>query len=93
MANAVGNVPTTPASISSPALNVPPQFKVFLDVWGNPKSAFAPPLQPSGGGYANLLDSFESRWQAGKISDADLQTELAKLDQNVANQLAQGSAP
>jgi multiple sugar transport system substrate-binding protein len=93
MANAVGNVPTTPASAGSSALTVPPQFKVFLDDWANPKSAFAPPLQASGGGYAGLLDTFESKWQAGKISDADLQSELAKLDQDVANQLAQGSAP
>ncbi len=93
MANAVGNVPTTPASASSPDLNVPPQFNVFLDVWANPASAFAPPLQPSGGGYADLVDSFESKWQAGKISDADLESELAKLDQDIANQLTQGTAP
>ena len=93
MANAVGNVPTTPASASSSALTVPPQFKVFIDDWANPTSAFQPPLQAAGGGYATLLDAFESRWQAGKISDADLRSELAKLDQNIANQLAQGTAP
>jgi multiple sugar transport system substrate-binding protein len=93
MANAVGNVPTTPASAASPDLTVPPQFQVFMDAWANPSSAFAPPLQAAGGGYANLLDTFESKWQAGKISDADLESELAKLDQDVSNQLSQGTAP
>jgi multiple sugar transport system substrate-binding protein len=93
MANAVGNVPTTPASASSPDLKVPPQFDVFLKVWENPKSAFAPPTTAQGNGYANHLDTFEDAWQSGKISDADLQSELQKLDQQVANDLAQGSGP
>jgi multiple sugar transport system substrate-binding protein len=95
MANTVGNVPTTPASQNSPDLALPPQFDTFLHVWANPKSAFAPPTTPSGNGYANLLDTLDGKWQAGKISDADLESELKKLDQDVANQLAQGgsSAP
>jgi multiple sugar transport system substrate-binding protein len=93
LANGVGNVPTTKASATSPDLTVPPQFQVFLDDWTNPLSAFAAPLQASGGGYANLLDSFESSWQAGKISDADLQSTLVKLDQDIQNQLTQGTAP
>ena len=93
MANAVGNVPTTPESANSPDLKVPPQFDVFLKVWENPKSAFAPPTTAQGNGYASHLDTFEDAWQSGKISDADLQSELQKLDQQVANDLAQGSAP
>jgi multiple sugar transport system substrate-binding protein len=93
MANAVGNVPTTQASATSPDLKLPPQFDTFLHVWLNDKSAFAPPTQPSGNGYANLLDTFEQKWQAGKISDSDLQSSLQKLDQDVGNQLSQGSAP
>jgi multiple sugar transport system substrate-binding protein len=93
LANGVGNVPTTPAAAASPNLALPPQFQVFIDDWNNPGSAFAPPLQASGGGYADLVDTFEDKWQSGKISDADLQSELAKLDQNIANQLAVGSAP
>jgi multiple sugar transport system substrate-binding protein len=93
MANAVGNVPTTEASATSPDLKLPPQFDTFLGVWLNDKSAFAPPTQPSGNGYANLLDTFEQKWQAGKISDSDLQSALQKMDQDVGNQLSQGSAP
>jgi multiple sugar transport system substrate-binding protein len=93
MANSVNNVPTTPASQSSPQLNLPPQFDTFLHVWANPKSAFAPPTTPSGNGYANHLDTFDGEWQAGKISDADLHSALMNLDQQVANELAQGSGP
>ncbi|HET7428798.1 MAG TPA: extracellular solute-binding protein [Gaiellales bacterium] len=93
MANTVNNVPTTPASQSSPDLSLPPQFTTFLHVWANPKSGFAPPTTPSGNGYANHLDTLDGAWQAGKISDADLQSELQKLDQQVANELAQGSGP
>lgn len=93
LANGVGNVPTTPAAAASPNLNLGPQFDTFLHVWANPKSAFAPPTQPSGNGYSSLLDNLDSQWQAGKISDADLHAALVKLDQDVENQLSQGSAP
>jgi multiple sugar transport system substrate-binding protein len=93
MANSVNNVPTTPASQASPELTLPPQFDTFLHVWANPKSAFAPPTTPSGNGYANHLDNFEDSWQAGKISDADLHSQLAQLDQQIANDLAQGAGP
>jgi multiple sugar transport system substrate-binding protein len=93
LANGVGNVPTTPASASSPDLTAPPQFDTFLHVWANPKSAFAPPTQASGNGYASLLDNFESDWEAGKIATSDLHAALVKLDQNIQNQLSQGSAP
>jgi multiple sugar transport system substrate-binding protein len=93
MANSVGNVPTTPASQASPDLTLPPQFDTFLHVWANPKSAFAPPTTPSGNGYANHLDNFEDAWQSGKISDADLHSQLATLDQQIANDLAQGAGP
>jgi multiple sugar transport system substrate-binding protein len=93
MANSVNNVPTTPASQQSPDLKLPPQFTTFLHVWANPKSAFAPPTTPSGNGYGTLVDNFDGRWQAGKISTADLHSELVKLDQQVANELAQGSGP
>jgi multiple sugar transport system substrate-binding protein len=91
MANHLGNVPTTKASAGSPYLIQPPQFQTFVNVWNNPKSASSPPLQPSGSGYANLFDTFEDKWQAGKITD--LQPALVKLDQDIANQLAQGQVP
>ena len=91
MANAVGNVPTTAESASSPDLALPPQFRTFIDVWNNPSSSFAPPLTPSGAGYAKLLSDFDNKWVAGKVSD--LQSGLSTLDSDVENQLQLGEAP
>ncbi|MGZ4481510.1 MAG: extracellular solute-binding protein [Gaiellales bacterium] len=91
MANTVGNVPTTVASGTSPDLHLPPQFKTFIDIWNNPNSGYSPPLEASGGGYANLVNDFESQWQAGKVSD--LHAALVKLDQDISNQLQQGQVP
>lgn len=90
MANALGNVPTTTASANSPDLNQPAQFTTFEKVWANPKSSFSPPLKPQGGGYANLMNDFESKWEAGKISN--LHQALVKLDTDIDNELALGSS-
>jgi multiple sugar transport system substrate-binding protein len=91
MANTLGNVPTTTASGSSPDLKLPPEFTTFIKVWNNPKSSFSPPLQPSGGGYADLLNTFDDKWVKGQVPD--LHQGLVQLDQDIANQLAQGSGP
>jgi multiple sugar transport system substrate-binding protein len=91
LANGLGNVPTTTAAASSPDLQVPPQFKTFIDVWNNPKSDYSPPLTPGGSGYAALLLQFDDKWVAGKVPD--LQSGLEQLDKQVADQLALGSAP
>ncbi|HYX87470.1 MAG TPA: ABC transporter substrate-binding protein [Gaiellales bacterium] len=91
IANSAGNVPTTTQSASSPDLNLPPTFKTFIDVWNNPDSNFQPPLLPSGAGYADLVDKFESQWEAGKVSD--LHAALAKLDTDIQNQIQQGQVP
>ncbi len=91
LANALGNVPTTKASGASPKLNLGPQFKTFVDVWNNPNSSFYPPLLSSGAGYAQLVDDFDAKWQAGNISN--LQSGLQALDTNIDNQLQQGQTP
>ena len=91
LANALGNVPTTKASGDSPKLNLGPQFKTFVDIWNNPESTFYPPLLPSGAGYAQLVDDFDAKWQAGNVSD--LQAGLQQLDTNIDNQIQQGETP
>ncbi len=95
MANALGNVPTTAASANSPDLKQPRQFTTFEHVWANPASAFSPPLKPQGGGYANLMNAFESKWESGAIPVSGLHDALVQLDTDIDNQLAQGdsSAP
>jgi len=92
LANGLGNVPTTQAAADSPDLTImTPQFKTFLSVWNNPASSYSPPLTASGGGYASLLDQFDEKWVAGKVSD--LQSGLQTVDKQVSDQLALGQAP
>ncbi len=86
----VGNVPTT-AAAGKVSLNDPPQFKTFIDVWNNPLSSFSPPLQASGGGYADLVNTFDDKWVKGQIPD--LHAALVQLDQDIKNQLSQGQVP
>ncbi|MEI6727703.1 MAG: ABC transporter substrate-binding protein, partial [Actinomycetes bacterium] len=57
LANGLGNVPTTEAAAQSPNLDLPPEFKTFVEVWNNPKSNYSPPLTSSGAGYASLLNT------------------------------------
>jgi multiple sugar transport system substrate-binding protein len=91
LANELGNVPTTTASGASPKLDLGPQFQTFVKVWNNPKSSFYPPLLPSGAGYAQLVDDFDAKWQAGNVPD--LQQGLQQLDTNIDNQIQQGQTP
>ena len=91
LANALGNVPTTAASQASPQLNLGPQFQTFIDVWKNPHSSFYPPLTTSGAGWVQLIDNFDTKWQAGNVSD--LASGLKALDTNIDNQLQQGQTP
>ena len=58
---------------ASPDLTLPPQFDTFLNVWANPKSAFAPPTDAAGQRLRQPAGPrSRTKWQAGKISDADL---------------------
>jgi multiple sugar transport system substrate-binding protein len=91
LANNLGNVPTTTASGNSPKLDLGPQFQTFVKIWNNPKSSFYPPLLPSGAGYAQLVDDFDAKWQAGNVPD--LQQGLQQLDTNIDNQIQQGQTP
>jgi multiple sugar transport system substrate-binding protein len=91
LANSLGNVPTTKASGDSPKLHLGPQFTTFVDIWNDPKSTFYPPLLASGAGYAQLVDDFDAKWQAGNVSD--LQAGLQQLDTNIDNQIQQGETP
>jgi multiple sugar transport system substrate-binding protein len=68
-ANALGNVPTTIASLSSPDLSLPPQFRTFLDIFKNPASATTPPT-PNGNDYVVKFQQFvQDQWEPGKAGD------------------------
>lgn len=82
LAQTLGNVPTTFASLKDPKLNQDPHFKVFLSIFANPHSAFKP-LTVIGETDADLWDDFIAKWQAGNVEN--LQEGL----QGVADQIDQ----
>ncbi|WP_131740912.1 ABC transporter substrate-binding protein [Actinomadura roseirufa] len=70
-ANALGNVPSTIASLSSPKLTLPPQFQTFLSVFKHPASSTSPPT-PNGNDYIVKFQSFvQDEWEPGKVGDLD----------------------
>jgi multiple sugar transport system substrate-binding protein len=92
MASGLGNVPTTTASLKSPELKLDPRFKVFLNVYANPRSSTVP-ITAVGVAYQNLFTSFITKWQAGHVKD--LQAGLRDVDKQIDAQLehAGGGGP
>ena len=88
MANNVRNVPTTIESLSSPDLDVTPQFQTFLDIFQNPDSHYKEP-SAIGASDQNILAAFAASWQAGKQTDLD--GGLASVAQQINDQLAQAA--
>jgi multiple sugar transport system substrate-binding protein len=85
LANAIKNVPTLKSALKSPNLSLDPNFKTFLDVFANPKSATSP-LSSAGTAYQDAAQNFVNDWQAGKVSD--LNAGLQKLDSDINTALA-----
>jgi multiple sugar transport system substrate-binding protein len=92
MANGLGNVPTTSASLKSSELKLDPRFNVFLKVYANPRSSTVP-ITAVGVAYQNLFTSFITKWQAGHVKD--LQAGLRDVDDQIDAQLqhAGGGGP
>ena len=88
MANNVRNVPTTIDSMSSPDLDVTPQFQTFLDIFQNPDSHYKEP-SAIGASDQNILQAFADRWEAGK--QTDLEGGLQDAAQQINDQLAQAA--
>jgi len=85
LSNGLRNVPTTTASLKSDELTPDPKFKVFLDIFANPKTATTP-ITAAGSANQELFQDFVSKWQAGKV--ADLVGGLATVDKQIDAQLA-----
>jgi multiple sugar transport system substrate-binding protein len=81
------NVPTTFEALKDPQLNSDEHFKTFLEIFGNPNSAFKP-LVPIGSTDADLWSSFVDKWEAGGVPD--LQQGLQDLANQIDNQLQLG---
>jgi multiple sugar transport system substrate-binding protein len=86
MANNVRNVPTTLDSLSSPDLDLTPQFQTFLDIFQNPLSHDKDPTA-IGQADQDLLSTFADKWQLGQITD--LSAGLQQVAQQIDDQLAQ----
>jgi multiple sugar transport system substrate-binding protein len=86
MANFVRNVPTTFDSLSSPDLDVTPQFKTFLDMFADPNSHYKEP-SAIGASDQTILAAFAADWQVGK--QTDLTAGLQSAAKQINDQLAQ----
>ncbi|MGH2596761.1 MAG: ABC transporter substrate-binding protein [Actinomycetota bacterium] len=86
MANNVRNVPTTLISLSSPDLDVTPQFQTFLDIFKNPNSHYKEP-SVIGASDQTVVGAFAADWQLGK--QTDLMAGLQSAAKQINDQLAQ----
>jgi multiple sugar transport system substrate-binding protein len=80
LANAIKNVPTLDSALKSPNLTADANFKVFLDIFANPKSATSP-LSATGTAYQDTAQDFVNDWQAGKVRN--LASGLRGLDDRI----------
>jgi multiple sugar transport system substrate-binding protein len=87
-ANAIKNVPSTEASLASPALEQDPNFAVFLDISKNPASVGIP-ASGNGGAYQTILNRFAADWESGTVPD--LHAGLVVVDQEIDAANAQSS--
>jgi len=86
VANRINNVPTTQASLTSPDLDLPPQFQTFIDVFKNPNSGWAP-TTAIGLELQDAIGQFAQDWETGTTTD--LQGGLQKAQDDTNNALAQ----
>jgi multiple sugar transport system substrate-binding protein len=85
LSNSLKNVPTTTEALTSPDLQATPEFKTFIEIFGNPRSSTTPP-SAVGPGYQEKFQAFLNTYQAGKVPD--LGAGLKDVD-NQINQLIQ----
>lgn len=80
LANGLKNVPTTHDAITSPQLQLPEQFKTFLDIFENEHSSTTPPSS-IGAEYQTIFGTHTAKWQQGKV--ADLPGMLKQVDSEI----------
>jgi multiple sugar transport system substrate-binding protein len=89
LSNGIQNVPTTSASLDSPALAPLPGFQTFLNVFGNANTTTTP-ITRIGAANQETFQSFISKYVSG--SKTDLEGGLANVDKQIDNQLDQANA-
>ena len=93
LSNGIQNVPTTSASLKSPALKPLPGFQTFLDVFGN-KNTTTTPITRIGAANQETFQSFVSKYLSG--SKKDLEGGLQNTDEQIdamEKQAEAGQAP
>ncbi|WP_456845589.1 ABC transporter substrate-binding protein [Cellulomonas sp. P5_C6] len=68
LSNGLKNAPTTHDAITSPDLEVTPQFQTFLDIFENAKSSTTPP-SAIGAEYQTIFGTHTAKWQQGDVTD------------------------
>jgi multiple sugar transport system substrate-binding protein len=87
LSNSLKNVPTTTDAIKSPELTASPQFKTFLDLFGDGKLVTSP-ASSNGGAYAKIAQDFALTYVNGNAGD--LAAGLKKVDQQIDDGAALG---
>lgn len=87
LANGIKNIPTINSALTSSDLAVDPKFRVFLDIFANPKTSTTPPSS-AGTAYQDDMQAFLNNWQAGKVND--VAAGLKGVDNQINQQLALG---
>jgi multiple sugar transport system substrate-binding protein len=88
MTNQINNVPTTFAAIESPDLDVPEQFRVFMDIFSHEGSAYVP-TTVIGNELQDYIGQFAQKWQSGSETDLDGGLQTATEQTNTALQQGQ----
>lgn len=87
LANALDNVPTWKPALDSPELNLPAQFKTFLNLYNDGTLVTDPPTA-DGDAYVASAQTFANSYVAGNVPD--LKLGLKKLATQIDNQAALG---
>jgi multiple sugar transport system substrate-binding protein len=93
LSNGIQNVPTTSASLKSPALKPLPGFQTFLDVFGN-KNTTTTPITRIGAANQETFQAFIAKYLSG--SKKDLEGGLKNTDEQIdamEKQAEAGQAP
>ena len=79
------NVPTTFPSLKDPTLSSDPNFKTFLNIFGNPHSGYKQ-ITPLGTADADLFSAFIDKYLAGNVSNlkAGLQSIASQIDKQAS---------
>ncbi|GAA5058877.1 multiple sugar transport system substrate-binding protein [Thermocatellispora tengchongensis] len=84
LSNALRNVPTTKASLASPALKKDANFQTALDVFAHPAS-FSLPAHINSVYNQEAFAEFVVKWESGAVTDLD--AGLAEVDKTINDKL------